>query len=220
MVVNFSGRSSGGPSAATSALHTKEKHVSTHKKEADPDTAASTAMKANPCTSSYVLADPLPPTPPTHIQSNYSIYYVANVGGIEGNDQSIYVHPNGLAVVGVAPGHAALAEATHPGPQPTNAACGADSSAGTSGLGAPSGREAAAGEGPAASGDPLLDGPTAAAASAGLRIHFENVGSAQAPGKSAKGRPPPLRPDAVLCRCAQPPCAARGLPPHSARTGS
>lgn len=164
----------------------------------------------SPHHSPYILADPLPPRPPTHIQSNYSTYYVADVGGIQGNDQSIYVHPNGLAVVGVAPGHAAVA--AHLASQPANTPCGADSSAlDPSALGPSGGQDAAAGEGPAASRDPppAAAAPAAAAevpaaaAGAGLRIRFENVGHAQAPGKSAKGWPPPLKPDAVLCRCAR-----------------
>lgn len=52
---------------------------------------------------------PLPDVPETHIQLNYTRLYAPDVGELAGNDQYLYIHGNGLCVVGLAPGHAAFA---------------------------------------------------------------------------------------------------------------
>ncbi|EFN56950.1 hypothetical protein CHLNCDRAFT_143503 [Chlorella variabilis] len=49
----------------------------------------------------------LPERPPTHIQESYSSLFLLDDGG---NDTSFRLHPNGLCLVGLAPGHAAHCE--------------------------------------------------------------------------------------------------------------
>eukprot|EP00897_Mesotaenium_endlicherianum_P002277 jgi/Mesen1/2077/ME000151S01336 len=50
----------------------------------------------------------LPERPMKFYERNYVHYYATDVGGVEGNDQFVYRHANGLCVVGMAPSHAAL----------------------------------------------------------------------------------------------------------------
>ena len=50
----------------------------------------------------------LPAQPLLTLQRVYSAHYLVDVGGQAGNDQAFFVHPNGLVVLCLAPGHAAL----------------------------------------------------------------------------------------------------------------
>jgi len=56
----------------------------------------------------YQLVDPLPFQPPSNVELNFEHYSVVDVDGVEGNDQSLLIHPNGLCVIRLASGHAAL----------------------------------------------------------------------------------------------------------------
>ena len=71
----------------------------------------------------------LPERPPTHIQESYSSLFLLDDGG---NDTSFRLHPNGLCLVGLAPGHAAHCE--HAG------GSGGDQP-GAAGQGAPTGQD-------------------------------------------------------------------------------
>ena len=50
----------------------------------------------------------LPAHPLLTLQRVYSAHYLVDVGGQPGNDQAFFVHPNGLVVLCLAQGHAAL----------------------------------------------------------------------------------------------------------------
>ncbi|GAQ92067.1 hypothetical protein KFL_009160030 [Klebsormidium nitens] len=50
----------------------------------------------------------LPERPVPAVQRNFTQYFALDVNGIQGHDQYIYRHPNGLCIVGLAPSHPAL----------------------------------------------------------------------------------------------------------------
>lgn len=61
-----------------------------------------------PQSMAYQLADPLPDVPQTAREQNYERWFMHDVGGAEGHDQTLYLHPNGLCLISLAPAHAAL----------------------------------------------------------------------------------------------------------------
>lgn len=50
----------------------------------------------------------LPPRPRSYIEEKYKMYFALDRGGMEGCDQFVFIVPNGLAVVGLAPSHALI----------------------------------------------------------------------------------------------------------------
>lgn len=176
----------------------------------------------------YQLDDPLPSPPPCNVEQSYERWFQPDVDGTPGNDQFLYLHPNGLCLVGVAPAHAALRP-----PQPAGGEAGASTAAGAAAaepVQVDAGAAAAAAatqpaEQPAAGASgsepaaPAAAAGSAAAAAAGSPLQQdggEGAAESKPPPPASisfkvgrrnlleaeyrKGRGPCLNPDAGLCR--------------------
>lgn len=73
------------------------------------ETGRTTAHDVEAVLDAYQMTDELPAgTPPTNAEVSYTQYSVEDAMGIAGNNYVVWIHPNGLGVVGLAKSHAAL----------------------------------------------------------------------------------------------------------------